>query len=191
MPVVLSPGVQTIGAASQPVFGTTLSAASTLMPDMFSGGTGPASQPSISKLTLTSVKGFIPGLRIAVAPKNHFIAPPGGYQDCGTILSIAGSVLTVQGLTAAHPSGDYVVICEVAADVEIIPVVTSGPIYVGTYSTVSATDSSVFDVIPQLAGDLTYWHQSRSGVGANQYGTNEFWVFGTQNDTFVARFSQS
>lgn len=193
MPNIGTFGIQTIGAASQPVFGTTLSAATKIAPDQFTGNTGPSSQPSISYLTLTNPIGFIPGYRIVVAPKNHFEQYVSwGFQDSGTILSISGSVIKVQGLTMQHASGDYVLVAEDASEVEIVPIAASAIMYIGLYSTVSAIDPGVFDVIPALAsGAPTYWHQSREGTGGNTYKTSEFWIAGTNGNTFVARFTQT
>ena len=193
MPVIGTFGIQIIGAASQPVFGSTLSANTTLQPDRFSGGVGPGSQPSISYLTLANPIGFIPGYRIVVAPKAHFEQYASwGFQDGGTILSISGSVIKVQGLTGVHASGEYVVVAEDASEVEIVPIIANSLMYVGLYSTVAANDPGVFDVIPAYAsGAPTYWHQSREGTGGNTYKTSEYWIAGTQNNQFIARFTQT
>ena len=187
-------GIQTIGTVSQPVFGTTLSANSTIQPDRYTGNTGPISQQSMSYLTFTSVIGFAKGNRIAVAPKYNFTKYPSwGIQDTGFIFAINGNVVQVQGLTMPHLSGEYVLLTEDCSEVEIIPVVAnSGKMYIGLYATVSATDSSVFDIIPIYAsGAPGYTHQSREGTGANTYKTSEYWIAGTQNDQFVARYTQT
>lgn len=187
-------GIQSIASstASQPVFGTTLSAASTIQPDRFSGSTGPIAQPSMSYLTFTSVVGFKKGQRIAVAPKFNFTKfPSWGIQDCGLIFAINGNVVQVEGLTMPHASGEYVLLTEDCSEVWIIPVVPNAIMYVGNYATLTPT-TDVMDIIPAYAsGAPSYIHQSREGTGANTYKTSEYWIYGTANDKFVARYTQT
>ncbi len=76
--------------------------------------------------------------------------------------------------------------------VQITPVTSTAVMYIGNASTVSATDSSTFDVIGKNAVTVepTYWHFSPpTGLG-DSYNTSEFWLNGTAGDTFVARFTQ-
>jgi len=188
-------GVQTMAAAaSQPVFGTTMSAAGVLIPDQYSGNTNPGSNQSLSYLTLTSVTGFRVGDLVVVGPKASFSAPVllTAPLDTGTIKKIAGSVVTVQGLISSHASGEYVLLNEEAAFVYVIPRVNTALLYLGTASTVAVADASTFDVLPIYTGSgaVPYYHQSSASDRTNPYKTSEFWINGAQNDTFIARYTQ-
>jgi len=186
-------GIQTMGAASQPVFGSTLTADSTLHPDQFSGNVLPGSNPSLSYLTVASVLGFRIGDIVVVGLKASFIVPAvANTLDTGNITAIdpVGKILTIQGLLRSHANGEYVVLNEAAASVVIVGVTATHVWYLGNASTVAANDPSVFDVIPGLAsGQPTYWHKSETTGQSNSYNTSEFWITGTQNDTFCARFT--
>ena len=186
-------GIQTMGAASQPVFGTTLTADSTLHPDQFSGNVLPGSNPSLSYLTLASVTGFLLKDYIIVGAKGDFIVPSAANKlDVGQITAIdsVNKILTVQGLLRTHASGEYVLLNEAAAEVVIVGVAATHVWYLGNSSTVAANDPSVFDVIAALAsGQPTYWHHSYPTGQSNSFNTSEFWILMTQNDTFCARFS--
>jgi hypothetical protein len=179
-------GVQTIAATgtAQPVFGTTLSAASTMRMDQHTLNTKPGSQDSVSLLTVTSAGGFRVGDRVAVGPKANFVV--NGVLDTGYISAISGSVLTVQGLLNVHASGEYVLLNEPASIVNIFPVNVADQVYVGTDSTTSSTDGSVF-----AAGSPAYWvpFPTTTGTG-NAYQTMQFWIAGMADDTFVASISQ-
>ena len=188
-------GVQSMAAsASQPVFGTTMSAAGVLIPDQYSGNTNPGSNQSLSYLTLTSVTGFRVGDLVVVGPKASFSAPVllTAPLDAGTIKNIAGSVVTVQGLISTHASGEYVLLNEEAAFVYVEPRVNTALLYLGTASTVASGDASTFDVLPIWtgAGTMPYYHQSSASDRTNPYKTSEFWVNGASGDTFIARYTQ-
>ena len=169
-------GIQTIGAASQPLFGTTISAVASFIPDQYSGNTTPGSNQSLFTCTLAVGAGFRKG-----------------DIDIGMILSIntGTGVTTIQGLNNTHAAGEYVLLHEDAAQVLIEPRVNTGLIYIGSYSTVASNDASVFDVIPIWtgAGTMPYYHQSVSGDRFNPFKTSEYWLSGTNTDTYIARFS--
>lgn len=188
-------GIQTLSGSAQPVFGTTASAAFTPPPDQF-GGLGPGSNQTQVSIPVVSSAGFIVGDQVVIGPAAAF--KPGAATtlgDVGTIKSIPDSThLVVQGLTKAHASGEYVVLDEIVGNVRILPVTgTAGDlIYIGTAATVSASDSSVIDVlwIPAASSPPVYWHDSESIGGAQPLNTASYWVNGTNGDEFCARFTQ-
>src|ERR1700742_299716 len=93
-------GVQTVGAASQPVFGTTLTAASTFSVDRFKGGNRPGTTTPPITLVVTSSVGFNVGDRVQVGPKGNFTTANRGSLDHGTVASIVDAThITAQGLT--------------------------------------------------------------------------------------------
>ena len=184
-------GIQTIGAASQPLFGTTISAVASFIPDQYSGNTTPGSNQSLFTCTLAVGAGFRKGDTVVVGPKANFVYQ--GVLDVGFIQAIntGTGVATIQGLSNAHAVGEYILLHEDAAQVFIEPRVNTGLLYIGSYSTVASNDASVFDVIPIWtgAGTMPYYHQSVSGDRFNPFKTSEYWLSGTANDTFIARFS--
>jgi hypothetical protein len=187
-------GVQAIAAASQPVFGTTLTAAFTTPAQATAGNTPPRSAPA-QTLVVTSTAGFLQNDRIAVGPKANFTAANRSKLDLGTIAAVVDAThLSVIGLTQNHASTDYVVLSEMASAVYIVPVSTTALIYLGTDETVGAADPSVFDVIAKVSAvtaEPTYWHSSPPTGRADSYDTTQYWLLGTAADTFVARFQQN
>lgn len=176
-------GVQTIGAASQPVFGTTMNGAGVMTMDPHTLRTNPASQASSTVLPLTSTKGFRVGDRVLVGPKANFVFQ--GSLDQGTVDAVvAGTSITVLGLLIAHASGEYVVLNEDAMTVSITSGTMAGVYYLGTDSTVSSTDASVF-----AAKNPGSDYNSPPGIADTQK-TAEYWIFGTAADTFTASFNQ-
>jgi hypothetical protein len=188
-------GVQAVAAASQPVFGTTLTAAITPSVDKFTGTNRPGTSPPPIQITVTSTAGFVQNDRIAVGPKTNFTAANRSKLDLGTITSVVDTThLLVQGLTQAHASTDYVVLSEMCSAVYVVPVSTTAIIYLGTDETVGAADASVFDVIAKVSAttaEPTYWHSSPPTGRADSYDTTQYWLLGTAADTFVARFQQN
>jgi hypothetical protein len=186
-------GVQTIGAASQPAFGTTLTAASTFSVDRYKGTNTPGTTTPPITLVVASSLGMKVNDAVLVGLKANFTPANALLLDRGLIAAVVDAThITVQGLTQNHASGEYVVLNEPAAMVQITPVTTTANIYVGNASTVSSTDSSTFDVIGKNATTIepTYWSLSPpTGLG-DSYNTSEFWLNGTAGDTFVARFTQ-
>lgn len=188
-------GVTAIAAASQPVFGTTLTAAIVPSVDQHTGTNGPGTSAPPITIVVTSTAGFLQNDRIAVGPKTNFTAANKSKLDLGTITAVVdGTHLKVQGLTQAHLSTDYVVLSEMAAAVYVVPVSTTSLIYLGTDETVGAADASVFDVIAKVSAttaEPTYWHISPPTGRADSYDTTQYWLLGTAADTFVARFQQN
>lgn len=186
-------GIQTMGAASQPVFGTTISAVAGFAPDQWTGKVGPGNNDPIFYCTLTSGLGFLKGDRVVIGPKANFITPAAiGGLDVGLIIAINNStgVAQIQGLQKTHPTGEYVLLADAAQTVYIIPRVTTGLLYVGTDNTVASADPSVFDVLPIYNGTgvVPFWHESKGGTGMNAYNLNQYWINGTSGDTFYARY---
>jgi len=187
-------GVQTVAAASQPVFGTTLTAATVSPAQTTAGNRPPASAPA-QTIAVTSTAGFVQNDRVLVGPKASFTAALRSTLDEGTVTAIVDSThMKVVGLTQNHASTDYVVLDEPASFVEVLPVSTLGPLYLGTDSTVAAADASVFDVIAKVSAttaEPTYWHTSPTNGRSDAYQTSQYWLLGTAADTFVARFHQN
>lgn len=175
-------GVQAIGAASQPVFGTTLTAASVA-----------SSSGAPIAVTVTSTAGIKQNDRVLMGAKANFTSANAALLDQGTVASVVdGTHLTIQGLAQNHASTDYLVLNEEASFVAIVPVANTAVMYLGNASTVAAADASVFDVIAKVtvAGEPTYWHTSPTTGLGDSYQTSEYWIAGTAADTFVARFTQ-
>lgn len=177
-------GVQAIGAASQPVFGTTMNGDGILTPDPHTLKTGPASQASSTKIPVVSTKGFRVGDRVLVAPKANFVFQ--GSRDQGTVdlVDPGGAFLIVLGLLIPHATGEYVVLNEDAMTVRVQPVAMAVGYYLGTDSTVAAADQSVFSV-----GSPGQIYDSPPTI-ADTLKTSEFWISGTAADTFVASYMQ-
>lgn len=188
-------GIQAIGAASQPVFGTTTTAAVKFAVDRYTGTNTPGTTTPAILIAVTSSTGFQVDDRVQVGPKANFTAANRGNLDHGTVASIPDSThITVQGLLQNHASGDYVVLDEPASFVLVLPVSTAHPLYLGTDETVAANDPSVFDVIAMnssTTAEPTYWHTSPPNSLGDSYQTSQYWIAGTAADTFVARFHQN
>lgn len=180
-------GLETVGAASQPVFGTTLTAASKFSVDPYKGTNRPGTTTPPIAVVVTSTQGMLVGDRVAVGPKGNFTAANRKLLDQGTIAAISSStVMTVQGLTQNHAIGEYLVLCETSDHVNVIPVTQVGSIYLGTDSTISATDASMF-----AGGPPQYWFDNPPTGSSQAYQTDQYWLFGTTpGDTFIGRFDQ-
>jgi len=179
-------------SASQPLFGTTISAVASFVPDQFSGNTIPGSNPSMFYCTLTSGVGFRKGDAVVIGPKASFVFQ--GALDRGTIFAIntGTGVVQIEGLSNPHVATEYVLLDEDTAQVFVEPRVNTAILYLGSYETVAAADASTSDVLPIYAGTgaMPYYHQSVSGDRFNPFKTSEFWINGTSGDTFIARFAQ-
>jgi hypothetical protein len=188
-------GVQAIGAASQPVFGTTLAAAATYSVDRYTGTNRPGTTTPPIPIVVGSTVGFKQNDNILVGLKENFTTANRALLDQGTIASIVdGTHMTVIGLTQNHAAtGEYVVLDEVASYVQVQGVSLAGDAYLGTDSTVASNDPYVFDVLPILTppAEQTYWHVSPTTGKADSYQTSQYWIAGTASDTFLARFHQN
>lgn len=179
-------GVQTIGAASQPVFGTTLTAASIFATDKHTGTNRPGTTTPPVPVVVASTLGMNVGDRVLVGPKANFTRTNANLLDQGTIASVVdGTHLTVQGLTQNHASGEYLLLNECSSMVSVLPVTLSAAMYLGKSSTVSSTDSSVF-----AGGSPQSWANNPTTATGDSYQTSEFWISGTAGDTFIGRFDQ-
>lgn len=189
-------GTQTVSGSVQPVFGTAVTAAVTPPADQFSGQLGPGSNETQTNLTVTSTKGFLPGDRVAVGLTAAFkpgIVAAGSIPDQGQVKSITSStVMVVQGLKNSHAAtGEWCVLNDSASSVHIRPVVTAAAVYIGNASTVSSSDVSLLDILPIVAAAGTapgYVFDTESAGVAQPVQLSEFWLVGTANDTFLARF---
>lgn len=188
MPAGLIPfaGVQTVTGNAQPVFGTALTAAVVPPPDPFSGNLNPGSNQTQVTVAVTSTKGFYPNAEILIGPGADF--EPGsamGLADRGVVKKVVSStVLLVQGLSKAHASSEWCVLNEVVGRVRV-RYLGSNLLYLGNASTVSATDSSVFEA---LAAGLLF---DTGDIGTSQpWQTAAFWAYGTLNDTFIGSYGQ-
>jgi len=188
-------GVQALGASAQPVFGTTLTAASHFAVDRFTGTNKPGATTPPVTVVLESSASLIVGDRVAVGPGSNFTVANRGNLDHGTVASIAldGVTITVQGLLQNHASGEFLVLDEPASFVQITPITNTALMYLGTDSTVSASDTSVFDVLAPIAdtSEPTYSHISPTTGVADSYQTSQYWIDGAAASTFIARFHQN
>ena len=183
-------GQQTTAGASQPVFGTTLTAASKFAVDRFLGTNRPGTTTPPVALTVTSSAGLQVGDRILVGPKGNFTKANAALLDQGTVAAITSpTAITVQGLTQNHASGEYLVLNEVASKVDVLMVnmAPTSAVYLGTESSVSPTDTSVF-----AGGSQQYWQNASTTTGTGQsYQTSEYWLYDSAaGDTFIGRFDQ-
>ena len=187
-------GPQTLTGTAQPVFGTALGAAVTPPPDPFSGNLNPGSNETQCILVVTSTLGFLPGDVVSVGPTASFGLKPTTVPDEGTVKSITDSThMVVQGLKKTHAAtGEWVVLNAPAGNVHVRPVVTAAAAYIGAASSVSSSDASLLDILPIVASGAgpNYVFDAES-IGLSQpFQTAYFWIIGTTNDTFLARFSQ-
>lgn len=177
-------GVQTVGAASQPLFGTTMNGAGTMQKDPHTNNVNPGSQDSYSILPVASTKGFEVGDRVLIGPKANFVFR--GTLDQGTVIGVAAGVsLTVKGLISTHASGEYVVLNEDAVAVFLYPATMTAGYYLGTDSTVAAGDASVF-----FAGATGQPYSSLAAIADTQK-TSQYWINATPADTFIASYTQA
>lgn len=190
-------GTQTLTGTAQPVFGTALTAAAVPPPDPFSGNLNPGSNETQVTLAVTSTLGFFPGCSALVGPTAAFepgVVAAGSIADVGTVKSVVDAThLIVQGLKKAHAaSGEWVVLDQPVGNVHIRQVATTAAIYIGNASTVAAGDSSLLDILPivSAAGDTPNYVFDAESIGASQpFQTSEFWIIGTDGDTFLARYT--
>ncbi len=177
------PAGGSFSVSPRPAFGTVTSAASIPMYDQFAGNVTGANL-SQTTLAVTSTVGFRAGDPIIVCTTYPVIGTP----NMGWIASITDSThLVVKGLTAAVKSGDFVVLNTEAETVLIQAVGTiTGPIYVGTASTVSATDPSVFYEL--VTGGVL--NEETSGI-SHAWKTSDYWLAdSTAGDSVVCSYSQ-
>jgi hypothetical protein len=182
-------GIQTVASSTvaQPLFGTTLTAASKFSVDRFTGSNSPGMTTPPIAMTVASSAGMQVGDRVLVGLLANFTKANRLLLDQGTVASIVdGTHITVQGLLKNHASGEYVVLNETASYIQLIPVTIAGQFLVGTDSSTSLTDPSVY-----AAGTATYWNPlvQPTATGCT-YQTCEAWLLGTAADTFVASFYQ-
>ena len=186
MPLLPFYGIQTVTGSAQPVFGTALTAAVTPPPDQFSGNLGPGSNQTQAQVTVTSTRGFFPGVEILIGASSDF-APGSATQlaDRAVVKRVvSATVLLVQGLHNSHASGEWCLLNEVVGFIRITSLGTNN-LYLGNAPTVSPTDSSVIDVIPPGSQAYTI------SIGTTQpLQTSEFWLYGTAADTFVPSYAQ-
>ena len=188
-------GIQAMGAAAQPVFGTGLTAAIVPSVDQHTGTNRPGTTPPPVTVPVTSTIGFNQGDSIQVGPTANFTTANRGNLDHGVITAIVDVThMKVRGLLQTHAAtGEWVVLDEVASYVQITPVATAADFYLGTDSTVAVGDPYVFDVIGAVATTVepVYAHISPTTGRADSYQTSQYWINGAAAATFVARFQQN
>lgn len=192
MPSIPFAGVQKIASssASQPVFGTTTTAAAIPTYDQFAGNVQGAN-PSMTTLAVTSTAGFASGqyILVGLATQLGSVSP-----NLGQIKSVVSSTsMIVEGLNQNVASGAFVILSEEAQSVTIKPVVgNTAVIYIGSAQNLSSTSSNVLDILPNptnVTYGFNYFHAETADRG-HSYNTSTYWCFGTANDQFLANFSQ-
>lgn len=192
MPNIPFAGVQSIASssASQPVFGTKTTAAASPTYDQFAGNQTGAN-PSVTTLAVTATAGFVAGQYIIVATTAQLGS---ANPNSGRVVNVSSSTgMTVSGLNQSVASGAWVIIAEEAQSITIKPIVgNSAVIYVGSAQTVSSTDASVIDVLPNPSSSVfsyNYFH-AETADKSHAYNTSNYWIAGTASDKFVAQFTQ-
>lgn len=187
-------GIQAMGSAAMPVFGTTLAAAVVPSFDQHTGTNKPGTSPPPVTIVVGSTVGFNQGDSIQVGLTANFTTANRGLLDHGVIAAIVDAThMKVTGLLQTHAAtGEWVVLDEVASFVQITPVATAADFYIGTDSTVAVADPYVFDVIGAVATTVepVYSHISPTTGRADSYQTSQYWINGASAATFVARFHQ-
>jgi hypothetical protein len=179
MSIIRPTGIVALTASAQPVFGTTLSALTALVPDAYSGNTLPGSNPSLTPVLVASTAIFRQGDTVNVGPAI-------GPWDIGTIAKITDAThMTIQGLTINHASGQYVILAEDAARVHVRAIAAATVLYLGLDQTVGAASSTVFD---SLATGAAYDSSTAPTGGFNN--TSEYWILGAAADTYLAYFTR-
>lgn len=174
-------GYQTVLGTPQPVFGTTLTAASAQpTPDPYTGDLSPRSQPSSLTLAVTNPYIFRKGDKVIVGAGSTFQQTNTTQLDTGTVTAIntGASTITVAGLTRAHAAGEFVVLSIQTAIISIFAV--ANPLYLGEDFTVGAASKTLVALI----GPSGSYGIGISGSG-NVFGTAHFWLLGTAADTFL------
>jgi len=177
-------GIQTLSGTAQPVFGTQLTAAITLLtPDRYSGNTDPRSQASIAQAVVTSTQFFRLGDAVIVGPA-------AGPYDWAKVTKIAAGTppagtLTLQGLTTTHLATDFVILSIPCAGLTILPITVGSTMYIGEDSTVSATSATLIYAITtaQTAAGVDF-SPSRAMAG-NVLDTPHLWITGTSADKYL------
>jgi hypothetical protein len=192
MPSYSFAGVQSIASssASQPVFGTSTTAAASPTYDQFAGNRTGAN-PSVTTLAVSSTEGFTDGSNILVATTAQLGS---ANPNVGRVVGIVSTTsMTVSGLNQSVASGAWVILAEEAESITIKPIVgNSAVIYIGTAQTVSSTDASVIDVLPNPTSStysFNFFHAETTDKG-HAYNTSQYWASGTASDKFVANFTQ-
>lgn len=176
-------GIQTLGASAQPAFGTTLTAAVTPTPDRHTGTYDPRSQPSYATLAVTAASWFKTGDKVAIGTAANFGFNPVQHPDFGSVATApnyVGNTVAVSGLTRAHASGEFVVLCINVATLIIAPLDTNtGVFYIGPDSSVGAASTSLGYQITKAAAALeAQYALGRDAVG-NTFDTGAYWVTST------------
>jgi hypothetical protein len=177
-------GVRTFAVSPIPAFGTVTTAAAAPTYDQFAGNVTGAN-PSQTTLAVSSTGGFRSGDPIIVCTTYPVIGTP----NVGWVVNVLSATsMTVKGLTQAVASGAFVVLSTDAETILIQAIGTiTGPIYVGTASSVASGDSSVFYELA-TAGVLS---EATSGI-SHGWKTSDYWLAdATSGDSFLASYSQA
>jgi len=179
-------GFKTVTGTAQPVFGTTTTTIAVPTPDQYTGRMDPASNRSTVQVTVTDVSYFRKGDRVMLGISDSFLVfPPVGTlpPDSAQVIAIAGSVLTLQGLTRRHEIGEFIVLSIPCARIKIqAGSGNTGELYIGEDPTVSVTSTTLIDQVDPSAGRTFDIGSSASG---NVFDTPHFWLLGTAPDTYL------
>lgn len=177
-------GLQTLGATSQPLVGTTLSSAAVITPDFHTGSIGVGSMPSKSTLPVVNGNLFRYGDRVLVGTAASFAQGSTTPPDGGGVVSTASNSLSVMGLQRQHSAGEWVVLAIPCAQIQIqTPSTDSGTLFVGEDSTVAVGSATLIAEIPK--GTLLPAYTIGSGVAGNVIETQKLWLSGTASDTYL------
>lgn len=180
-------GIQTLAGTAVPAYGTTLSAASTLHPDLFTGQTGTSGNRSLSTVPVATgtAQRFRAGDRILIGTSSQFEQTNTTAPDGGTVQSVNGStdVLTVAGLNRVHAANEFAVLAISCSEISIKTVTASSSVEYGEDPTVAANSTTLLDV--QTAGE--YFEYGKSSTG-NVLETQHLWVNGGAGGQFLPTF---
>ncbi len=184
-------GVQTLSGSAQPVFGTTVTDAFQVTPDIYTGRTDPASNPSTATIVVASTQVFRVSDRVMIGTAANFNSAPSTPPDQGQVVSIASSTeMVVKGLTRAHAANEFVVLAITVSYIAIQPQGSSAIMYVGEDSTVSSTSLTLIQALPVASATVVPpFVLGQSGSG-NVYDTGHLWINGTTDGTYLPSLAQ-
>lgn len=175
-------GIQTLTGSAVPVYGTTLSAATQLNPDFYTGNTQPGSNRSSCAVSVAVGTGsrFRAGDRIAIGVAGAFEQGNSLQTDGGDVQKVSGDVLTVIGLTRNHASGEFVVLTLPVAAFSVQLISASGNVYLGEDATVGAASTTLLEEM-NAAGFFQYGQNNIAGV----LDVSHLWISGGAGSQFI------
>src|ERR1035437_391711 len=140
-------GYQTLPGTPQPLFGTTLSAAISPSPDLWTGRLDPSSNNSQTLLPLnTPLNLFRTGDHVMVGASNSFNQGSTTPVDGGCVqqANLSASNILVTGLQRRHSAGEWVILSLPVAQINIQNG-SAATLYLGEDSTVSASSPALLN----------------------------------------------